>query len=88
MALLAFFEMTSEFVSARSRDTFPEGFTAMLENNHFKLLRQTPEFKFEIDSYAFNQKYFERTELKIFAIKGASTSPVMSLFLVPVTCTL
>ena len=85
-ALSAFFEMTAEFVAARSQNIFPEGFTATLENNHFKLLRLSPQFKFEVDSYAFNQKYFERTELKIFPNQGASAAPVMSLFLVPSNC--
>lgn len=87
-ALISFFEMTSEFVAARSRGLFPDSFNAVLENNHFILLRQSPQFKFEIDNFAFNQKYFERTELKIYSTESTSTSPVMTLFLVPSNCSL
>jgi hypothetical protein len=87
-ALLAFFETTSEFVAARSVGHYPESFNATLENDHFVLWRQSPQFKFEINNYAFNQKFFERTELKLYSIRDNSTSPVMTLFLVPTNCSL
>ena len=80
--------MTSEFVAARSQGHFPDSFNAVLENNHFILLRHSPQFKYEIDNFAFNQKYFERTELKIYSTESASSSPVMTLFLVPTSCSL
>lgn len=85
-AIEEFFVFSSDFIRFKASNVFPSHFASSLVNEHFLLSRETPNYRFEVDSFSDNQKYFERTIFKIFLKNGPSSDPVMTLFLVPQNC--
>ena len=81
-----FFVFSSDFIQYKAADVYPKHFKATFNDDHFILERETPHYKFMIDNFADNQKYFERTILKIFLKSNSQTDPIMTLFLVPQSC--
>ena len=85
-AIAEFFVFSSDFIHYRAAEVYPTHFNAITKDDHFILERETPHYKFMIDNFADNQKYFERTVLKLFLKSNSQTDPIMTLFLVPQSC--
>ena len=81
-----FFVFSSDFIRYKASNVYPAHFTAISNNDHFILERSTPHYKFMVDNFSDNQKFFERTVLKIFLKTTSETDPIMTLFLVPQSC--
>ncbi len=85
-AIQEFFSFSADFMRAVSNGKFPEDFNPSVSNEHFVLWRETPKYKFEVDSYAANRAFFERTQFKLFLKSKSFSESVMTLFLVPSNC--
>ncbi|MDO9182584.1 MAG: hypothetical protein Q7U04_09255 [Bacteriovorax sp.] len=81
-----FFVFASDFIHYKAMGVYPPNFSTNFENEHFTLGRVTPHYNFQVDNFSENEKYFERTVLKIFLKSTSTTNPIMTLFLVPQAC--
>jgi len=81
-----FFVFASDFIQYRAASTYPRHFSALSDNGHFLLFRETIHYKFMIDNFSENPTFFERTVFKIFQKNASLTDPIMTLFLVPQSC--
>jgi len=85
-AMEEFFVLTSEFLYYKSKDKLPPVYQVKFEGDHFFLVRNHGNFRFEIESYAPENEFFRRVLVKIFPIENANSSPLFTMFLVPETC--
>lgn len=84
-AIEEFFVFASDFMRFRANNNYPAHFQSSLMNDHFILERSTNSYRFVVDNFSANEKFFERTVFKIF-IKNLSNDPILTLFLVPQSC--
>lgn len=80
-----FFVFSSEFMRARVYKTLPKNYESSFKDEHFLLERQTPSYRFLVDNYSVNNRFYERTIFQIF-IKKYSPDPILTLFLAPTDC--
>lgn len=84
-ALEEFFVFLSEFLKFKTSNVFPKHYNASQKDGHFFLERQTNSYRFLIDSFQSNEKFYERFQVKLFA-KDLSSEAIVTLFLVPQIC--
>ncbi len=84
--LKEFFVFASDFIRFKVLGTFPSQFVTSFENDHFKLTRETPHYRFEVDNFSENPRFFERTVFKIYLKSMPNSNSAMTLFLVPQSC--
>ncbi|MBY0413238.1 MAG: hypothetical protein K2Q18_03690 [Bdellovibrionales bacterium] len=80
-----FFVFASDFMRFKAAKTYPKHFSSSFADGHFFLERSTPSYRFVVDSFSENDKFYERVVFKIF-IKDQSNNAIMTLFLVPQSC--
>lgn len=80
-----FFVFASDFMRFRSKNIYPKHFSSSFRNGHFILERSTTSYRFVVDNFSDNEKFYERSVFKIF-INNLSTDPILTLFLVPQAC--
>ena len=80
-----FFVFASDFMRFKVANIYPKHYMSTFNNGHFILERQTPSYRFIVDSSVPNEKFFERFVLKIFS-KDLSNDAILTLFLVPDNC--
>lgn len=80
-----FFVFASDFMKYKAANIYPKHYTSTFIDDHFLLERQTPSYKFVVDNYQPNEKFYERVVFKIY-IKDLSSNAIMTLFLVPQSC--
>lgn len=80
-----FFVFASDFMRFKVANVYPKHYSSTFSNGHFILERQTPSYRFVIDSSVPNEKFFERFVLKIYS-KELSSDAILTLFLVPESC--
>lgn len=84
-AVEEFFVFASDFMRFKVANVFPKHYSATFNNDHFILERSTPSYRFVVDNFVPNEKFFERLVFKIFA-KDLSSDAILTLFLVPESC--
>ncbi len=84
-AVEEFFVFASDFLRFRANDIVPSHYALEMKDGHFLLERTTPSYRFVVDNFAANEKFFERTVFKIY-IKDHSPDAIVTLFLVPQAC--
>ncbi len=84
-AIEEFFVFISDFMHFKSDRIYPKHYSSSFVDDHFILENTKESYRFVVDNYAFNEKFYERSVFKIFE-KDLSTSPIMTLFLVPQAC--
>jgi hypothetical protein len=80
-----FFVFASDFMRFKAAGVYPQHYAATFSNDHFILERSTNSYRFVVDNYSPNQKFYERVVFKIF-VKDLSSNAIMTLFLVPQSC--
>ena len=84
-AIQEFFIFTSDFMRFKSAKLYPEHYSSSFVDDHFILEKTNNNYRFVVDNYASNEKFFERSVFKIFE-KNYSSNPIMTMFLVPQSC--
>ena len=84
-AIEEFFIFTSDFMRFKADKIYPRHYSSSFIDDHFILERTDGAYRFVIDNYVSNEKFYERSVFKIFD-KDLSPSPILTLFLVPQTC--
>lgn len=80
-----FFVFASDFLRFRVNNVLPSHYVVQFKDGHFLLERATPSYRFVVDNFSANEKFYERTVFKIF-IKDYSPDAIVTLFLVPQAC--
>lgn len=84
-AIEEFFVFVSEFMQFKAANAYPEHYLPSFIDGHFVLERSTKSYRFTVDNFSSNEKFYERSIFKIF-IKDYSSSAILTLFLVPESC--
>lgn len=84
-AVEEFFVFASDFMRFKVANVFPKHYSAAFKSDHFILERSTPSYRFEVDNFVPNEKYYERLVFKLFA-KDLSNDAILTLYLVPDAC--
>jgi hypothetical protein len=80
-----FFVFASDFMRFKAAKVYPKHYTSSFVDGHFLLERTTASYRFVVDSYELNDKFYERVVFKIF-VKDLSSNATLTLFLVPQSC--
>jgi hypothetical protein len=80
-----FFVFASDFMRFRLAKVYPKHFQSNFYDNHFTMERTTPSYRFVVDNFVPNDKFYERLVFKIYA-KELSNEAILTLFLVPDSC--
>ena len=80
-----FFIFTSDFMRFKADKIYPKHYSAIFVDDHFIMERTDKAYRFAIDNFASNEKFYERSVFKIFH-KDLSPNPILTLFLVPQIC--
>lgn len=84
-AIEEFFVFTSDFMRFKAANVYPKHYSSTLIDGHFVLERNTKSYRFTVDNFSSNDKFYERSVFKIF-VKDLSPNPILTLFLVPQSC--
>jgi hypothetical protein len=80
-----FFVFASDFMRFKAANIYPKHYSSSFIDDHFILERQTASYRFVVDNFSVNEKFYERVVFKIF-IKDLSSNAILTLFLVPQSC--
>lgn len=80
-----FFVFASDFLRYRQANVLPPHFSPSINEGHFILERTTASYRFVVDNFSPNEKFYERFVLKLF-VKEIGSDPILTLFLVPQVC--
>lgn len=81
-----FFVFASDFMRWKAAGVYPKHYSSSFSHDgHFVLERNTASYRFVVDSFSSNQKFYERVVFKIY-IKDLSSDAILTLFLVPEIC--
>jgi hypothetical protein len=80
-----FFVFASDFLRYRANNIIPPHYSYEFKDGHFLMERNTKSYKFVVDNFSVNEKFYERTVFKIY-IKDHSPDAIVTLFLVPQAC--
>lgn len=84
-----FFVFASDFMKFKAAGIYPRHYKSSFADGHFLLERETPSYKFLVDNFSPNEKFYERVVFKIFIKdlnKNSNGNAIMTLFLVPQSC--
>lgn len=80
-----FFVFASDFLRFRANNIAPPHYSYQFKDGHFIMERATRSYKFVVDNFSANEKFYERTVFKIY-IKDHLSEAIVTLFLVPQAC--
>lgn len=84
-----FFVFASDFMKHKASGIYPRHYKSTFADSHFLMERETPSYKFHVDNFSANEKFYERVVFKIFIkdlSKNTNGNAIMTLFLVPQSC--
>lgn len=84
-----FFVFASDFMKFKAAKVYPSHYKSSFNDDHFVMERETASYRFVVDNFSANEKFYERVVFKIFIKdlnKNSNGNAILTLFLVPQSC--